>query len=85
LIQVAQHIISEKEVALPALLQRQLIENGQLKFIVEYYLSEQTIDMEKVVDLISANLPQSIQEIADLDIQLAVLVLETFDDSLQQN
>ena len=61
------------------------MKEGQIRFLLEFYLSDTNLQLERAIDLVKNNLPQSVQTLADLDIQLVVLFLQTLDESLSQN
>ena len=48
-------------------------------------MSNHNLQLEKAVDLVRDNLPQSVRVLADIDLQLLVFFLTTLDDSKVQN
>lgn len=48
-------------------------------------MSNHNLQLEKAVDLVRDNLPQSVKVLADIDLQLLVFFLTTLDDSKVQN
>ena len=47
------------------------------RVLIEYHLSDNSLSIEKALDLFAKHLPQSAEEIVDLDIQLLVLLMDT--------
>ena len=76
IIEVAQALISEG-LNIPRVLEEHLVRRGHIKFLIEYHLSDNSLSIEKALDLFAKHLPQSAEEIVDLDIQLLVLLMDT--------
>ena len=78
-------LLSAEILDVPLILENAIVKEGQIRFLLEFYLSDTNLQLERAIDLVKNNLPQSVQTLADLDIQLVVLFLQTLDESLSQN
>ena len=75
-------VLSAEILDVPLILENTIVKEGQIRFLLEFYLSDANLQLERAIDLVRNNLPQSVQTLADLDIQLLVLFLQTLDESL---
>ena len=78
-------MLSAEILDVPLILENTIVKEGQIRFLLEFYLSDANLQLERAIDLVRNNLPQSVQTLADLDIQVLVLFLQTLDESLSQN
>ena len=78
-------VLSAEILDVPLILENAIVQEGQIRFLLEFYLTETNLQLERAIDLVRNNLPNSVETLADLDIQLLVLFLQTLDESLSQN
>ena len=78
-------LLSAEILDVPLILENAIVNEGQIRFLLEFYLSDSSLQLERAIDLVRNNLPQSVQTLADLDIQLVVLFLQTLDEAVSQN
>lgn len=76
LVEIARGLIG-LDLKMPAVLEKELMERGQIKSIVEAYLSSihETFDLEAVVDLIRRYSPDAINTLAESSLNLLVLLM----------
>lgn len=60
-------LISQK-IPLPDGLEQEIVKEGHIKYLLEFYLSETNVQPEMALDMVLKNLPKSVQTLADLDL-----------------
>jgi hypothetical protein len=65
-------------------LEKQIVNSGQAKFLLEFYLSEENFQLLKALNLVASH-PRFLEQIVDLDLQLLVYLLQQIDTGISQN
>jgi hypothetical protein len=62
-------------------LEEQIFNSDQAKFLLEFYLSEDNFQLLKAMNLVARH-PRFLEQIVDLDLQLLVYLLQQIDTGI---
>lgn len=74
-----------EQLSIPEALEKQLVEAGLLKYIVEYFLSEENLQLESAIDVVLKYHPESVRSLIDQDLRTFVFLMKIFEESLLIN
>lgn len=71
-------------VEIPEIIEQQIVASGQVKSLLEFYLSNENFQLLKAVNLVVKN-AGAVEQIADLDLQLIVYLMQMIDSGISSN
>ena len=84
LIELARNLIA-MEVELPLKLEQVLVKDKHLQLVVEYYLNKKSFNFEKAFEIVWRHLPESVENIAETNLNTLALLLQILEEALDAN